>query len=75
MENLTPIRCPLKVISKKGYTFVCGRSCLSVAPGSKGEVYCSSCKQTFIFEVSSQYMEPKREIKRIEVQREQNTVR
>lgn len=70
MEQLTQIRCPLKVTSKKGYIFTCGRSTLSVAPGSKGEVWCNSCKQSFTFEVNSQYNEPERQTKRIEVQHE-----
>lgn len=70
MEKLTAIKCPLKVISKKGYTFTCGRSRLSVAAGSKGEVWCDSCKQSFTFEVNSQYSEPIQDLKRIVVQRE-----
>lgn len=70
MENLTKIKCPLKVLSKQGYTFTCGRSTLSVTPGSKGEVWCNSCKQSFIFEVNSQYTPSVNPGKRVEVQRE-----
>lgn len=70
MENLTPIKCPLKVLSKKGYTFTCGRSSVSVAPGSKGEITCYSCRRSFTFEVNSQYTPSMKPGERVEVKHE-----
>lgn len=35
-------------------TRLCDKLCVRVAPGSKGEVYCMSCKKHFEFEIASQ---------------------
>lgn len=54
METLTNINCPFEKKDKYGIMRLCNRICVKVEAGSKGEVWCRSCKLKFNFEVDSQ---------------------
>jgi phage FluMu protein Com len=52
------IRCPFQIAyisntSGMRKTKTCGKICVKVTAGSAGETYCSRCKRTFDFEISS----------------------
>lgn len=54
-KQLIEIRCPNMTTKRKQGTDreeVCNKSIVKVAPGSKGEAYCVSCKFSFEFDVA-----------------------
>ncbi len=53
-DELISINCPFSKLGKDGLLYSCNRVCVKVEPGSKGEVWCRSCKLKFNFEVDSQ---------------------
>jgi len=54
-NEFVEIKCPLPVINKqRGIHYTCGRLCVKVLPGSKGEAYCTRHKTAFEFEVNDQ---------------------
>lgn len=60
---LVDVRCPLQKYVKKYRSYKnCNRLCIRVNPGSSGEAFCPQCHQTFLFEVSSDYVPPEREL-------------
>lgn len=64
---LIEVRCPLKTYVKKyKANRTCNRLAVRVEPGSAGEAYCPSCRQTFFFEVSGDYQPPEKAVLKLQ---------
>ncbi len=57
-QDYIEIRCPFQIAyisnaTGQQKTKTCGKICVKVSAGSAGETYCSRCKKTFDFEIST----------------------